>query len=158
MTGAKKIVRKNTRKSDEHRVFIDGKEMIIKTSCKTFGQIEERSSQFGMNPETGDLIGKCKNCAKQRPDVAEGCLIKSDPKGWDWTPPKNPKRKTKRQTKPSVVSRTAEVFLNEDIKEVDKIYDKLCIEFPGRNIKSTIASALSVLKHVEVILEKKKEE
>lgn len=81
---AKKITRKRVRRKDEYSVVVNGKEEFAKTSCKTFGMLNESTVQFGMDFETGNLIGKCKNCAKRNPDLVEKCMLKSDPQGWDW--------------------------------------------------------------------------
>ncbi len=79
---AKKIAKKNTVKKDSFSVdaVIDGQEITldVSTGCKTFGSF--------LHTDSGDLRGKCITCAKKNPDTAQGCFVKTNPKGFEILP------------------------------------------------------------------------
>ncbi len=50
---------------------------------------------------------------------------------------------------PSVVELTVKAYLKDGIKDAPAIVAKLEKQFPGRNIASTVSSAMCVLKHVD---------
>jgi ATPase subunit of ABC transporter with duplicated ATPase domains len=60
-------------------------------------------------------------------------------------------KKTKKtgKKKVSVVERTVYLFIEKGLETKDAIHKKLAKEYEGRNIESTISSALCILKHVK---------
>lgn len=154
---AKKIIRKNTRRDDEHRVFIDrdgagSKEETVRTTCKTFGMLFDDSSQYGMNKtDPFGLIGKCKTCAKQRPEVCEGCMVKSDQSYrsiLDWQEKRAPKKTTKKVEKPfSIVI----AKLQAGVPRKDICTELVADGFKNnpRSFVNTIAGALNVFEGKE---------
>lgn len=77
---AKAISKKRTRKAvslPTVEISRDGENFKFtpKTTCTTFGKI--------LLTENGDIMGKCKRCAKANGDLAEACSFVKNPEGFE---------------------------------------------------------------------------